>query len=479
MGQVDQGSQRQALNTMSSHSALSSTLTHSLSKFARELRFEDLPHQAVERAQTAIVDCLGCMVAGTQTQPGQIALKWAVQESGGPLSTVVGMGLKTSPSMAAFVNGVTAHALDYDDVSPPMIGHPSVPLVPALLAAAERVGASGSELLTAYIVGFDVEARLGRLMNPEHYAHGWHATSTLGALAAAVGVATLMKLPDSSLRNALGIAASGAGGLRKNFGSMSKALHAGQAAQRGISAAMLAAIGFDADPEILEGPHGFLDTFRGSIPCAKSSESALFTVDQTLEILSSGVGIKQYACCGCSHTSIDALLTLVKAHAVKPVDIERVECRVNSLVPGVLIHEHATTGFQGKFSMHYSVAVALLDGEAGPRQFEDERARQDDVQALQRRVSMTVDPSIPIQHGVFPAKVSLHLKGGAVLYAEAQKAQGMHPDLPLSQGQVDLKFLSCASYSLSESDAKVALDLLHQLPRLNNLQPLMSLLLGR
>lgn len=453
-------------------------LTQSLATFARDLRWEDLPIPAIERAVTAIIDCIGCMMAGTATEPGQIAGVWAHQEGGAPHCTVVGMGTRTSPSLAAFVNGVTGHALDYDDVSPPMIGHPSVPLVPALLAAAEIAGSSGADLLTAYVIGFDVEARIGRLMNPDHYAHGWHATSTLGALAAAAGAGRLLKLSDTGMRHALGIAASGAGGLRKNFGSMSKALHAGQAAQRGLSAALLAAQGFDADPDILDGLHGFLDAFRGAALQAPSPESAYFDVTQPLEILTSGVGIKQYACCGCSHTSIDALLGLVKAHAVEPAHIERVECHVNSLVPGVLIHEHAETGFQGKFSMSYSVAVALLDGEAGPRQFEDERAGRSDVQALQRRVFMHVDPTIAIQHGVFPAKVVLRLKDGTILTGEAHKAQGMHPDLPLSAAQVDAKFLGCASYALSHESATQALSVLRRLETLTDLRSTMLLLQG-
>ena len=478
MGQAHQRGQRQALIAMSNQAMTPAGLTHSLSSFARELRWEHLSASAVDRALTAVIDCLGCMMAGTHTEPGQIAMRWAQKEGGAPLSTVVGMQLRTAPALAAFVNGVTAHALDYDDVSPPMIGHPSVPLVPALLAAAEVCGASGQEFLTAYVVGFDVEARIGRLMNPEHYAHGWHATSTLGALAAAAGAGRLLGLTDAQMRHALGIAASGAGGLRKNFGSMTKALHAGQAAQRGLSAAMLAAQGFDADPEILDGPHGFLDAFRGELQAPRSTAGLQFDVSQPLEMVSSGVGIKQYACCGCSHTSIDALLGLMSQHPVNVADIDKVVCRVNSLVPGVLIHAHALTGFQGKFSMQYSVAVALLDREAGPRQFEDERASKADVQDLQRRIFMEVDPSIPIQHGVFPAKVAMHLKNGTVLRGESHKAQGMHPDLPLSAQQVNSKFLSCASYALSEPNAKELLAQLRNLPHIQNVASLAPLLIG-
>ncbi|MES2975425.1 MAG: MmgE/PrpD family protein [Pseudomonadota bacterium] len=454
------------------------TLTESLSAFARGLRFEDLPADAVARARTAIIDCIGCMLAGASTDPGRIASAWAQDEGGAPRATAVGFGYRTAPSLAALVNGTTGHALDYDDVSPPMIGHPSVPLVPAILAAAESAGSSGADILVAYVVGLDVEARLGRLMNPDHYAYGWHATSTYGALAAAAAAGRLLGLDDAQMRHALGIAASGAGGLRKNFGSMTKALHAGQAAQRGLSAALLAAKGFDADPDILDGQHGFLDTLRGQAAKPWDASMIRFAVDQPLEITESGVGIKQYACCGCSHTAIDVLTDLMRDEGFTGKDIERIDCGVNVLVPGVLIHKYAQTGFQGKFSMAYSVAVAALDGAAGPRQFEDERAAQADVQAMQQRVFMTVDPDIPVSHGVFPTRLKVTLKGGRTLAGASYKARGMHPDLPLSDAQVDAKFQACASYALAPDAAGQALALLRRLETLDGVAQLMPLLAG-
>src|SRR5688572_16423902 len=429
------------------------SLTASLSHFIHSLRLEDLPSNAIDRARTAIIDCVGCMLAGAVTEPARIMSEWIAEEGGAQRATAIGLGFRTSGSLAALVNGTTGHALDYDDVSPPMIGHPSVPLVPALLAAAEIRNASGAEIVSAYVIGLDVEARLGRLMNPEHYAYGWHATSTFGVLAAAAGAGRLLGLDEAKLRNALGIAASGAGGLRKNFGSMVKSLHAGQAAQRGLVAALLAAKGFDADPDILDGQHGFLDTFRGQVGQAKNASSISFVADQALEIIESGVGIKQYACCGCSHTALDALLDLVREHNFKADDIERIDCGVNSLAPGVLIHHSAQTGFQGKFSMEYSVAIGMLDGVAGPRQFEDERAQRADVQSMQRRVFMHVDPEIPVQHGVFPTKVKVKLRNGKTLTGQADKARGMHPDLPLSEVEIDTKFHACAAYALTRGAA--------------------------
>jgi 2-methylcitrate dehydratase PrpD len=454
------------------------SLTQSLSNFGRNLKFSDLSSEAILRTKNAIIDCIGCMLAGTLTEPGRIASNWAIAEGGGSLSTAIGLGYKTSPSIAAFVNGTTGHALDYDDVSPPMIGHPSVSLVPAIFAASELNLAHGTKILVAYVIGLEIQARIGRLMNPHHYAFGWHATSTLGAVASAASVARIMNLDDIKFRNALGISASGAGGLRKNFGSMTKALHAGQAAQRGISAAMLASSGFDADLNILDGQHGFLDTFRGSSENILDSESIRFDLLQPLEIIESGIGIKQYACCGCSHTAIDVLFDLMSAHGFSHDQIERIDCYVNRLVPGILIHTHASTGFQGKFSMAYSVAIAALDGKAGPKQFDDKRAANFDIQSMQKKVFMSIDSNIPVTHGVFPTRVDIKLKDGSNYIGTSNKARGMHPDLPLSQQQVDDKFRLCAADVIDLDKTENALNHLRNLENISNIKELMNLISG-
>jgi 2-methylcitrate dehydratase PrpD len=449
-------------------------LTSSLGEFARSLRFDDIPAGGVARVRNAIADCIGCMLAGTPTEPARIAAGWARDEAGAGRATAVGFGFATTPALAAFVNGISGHALDYDDVSPPMIGHPSVALVPAILAAAESVDATGTDIITAYAIGLDAAARLGRLMNPDHYAHGWHATSTLGAIGAAIAAGRLLALEEAQMRNAIGMAASGAGGLRKNFGSMTKALHAGQAAQRGLTAALLAQRGFDADPAILDGPHGFLDAFRGGRTEPADAASITFDTRQPLEIMASGVGLKQYACCGCTHIAIDVLLDLAREHRFAAADVERIDCGVNPLAPGVLIHSRAATGFQGKFSMQYSVGIAMLDGEAGPRQFEDERAQRADAQAMQQRVTMYVDPDMPIDQGVFPMRVTVHLRNGRVLRGEAFKARGMHPDLPLDERQISAKFMGCAAQATRPVDGQRALAQLLDLEQVASARALMQ-----
>lgn len=454
------------------------SLTASLARFAATLQYRDIPEAGVARCRAAIIDGTGCMLAGSAEPAARIVRAFLTDQACTGRASIVGSADRTSPTGAAMANGTSGHALDYDDVNQPMIGHPSVTLLPALFAAGEMTNATGAAIVTAYVIGLDAEARLGRLINPGHFAHGWHPTSTLGPLGAAIGAGRLLGLDEHRLRHALGIAASGAGGLRKNFGSMVKPYHAGQAAERGLAAALLAAKGFDADPDILDGPHGFLQTFRGHAPEGLDAESVRFGVNEPLEIMRSGVGLKLHACCGCSHTALDVVLDLAAEHGIDAADVDGVECSINVQAHDALVHHHAKTGLQGKFSMEYSVAVALLDGATGPPQFADERARRADVDAFQRRVLVRVDPGIPVRHGTFPSRVVIRLRDGRLLTGYSDKARGTDPTLPLSDAQVDAKFRGCATGTLNARCTEDALMLLHDFERLPNLEALMQAVTG-
>lgn len=454
------------------------SLTASLARFAATLTYTDIPDAGVARCRTAIIDGTGCMLAGSAEPAARIVRAFLTDQACTGRASIVGSADRTSPTGAAMANGTSGHALDYDDVNQPMIGHPSVTMLPALFAAGEITNATGADIITAYVVGLDAEARLGRLINPGHFAHGWHPTSTLGPLGAALGAGRLLGLDEHQLRHALGIAASGAGGLRKNFGSMVKPYHAGQAAERGLAAALLAAKGFDADPDILDGPYGFLQTFCGHAPERLDVESVRFNVNQPLEIMQSGVGLKLHACCGCTHTALDVVFNLAADYGIEAANVECVECSVNLQAYDALAHHHATTGLQGKFCMEYCIAVALLDGATGPRQFDDERARQADVDAFQRRVVMRVDPGIPVRHGIFPSRVAIRLRDGQLLTGYSDKARGTDPTLPLSDAQVDAKFRSCATGTLNARATEDALILLRDFECLPNLDALMQAVTG-
>jgi 2-methylcitrate dehydratase PrpD len=311
-------------------------------------------------------------------------------------------------------------------------------------------------------------------MNPSHYAAGWHATATLGTLAATVGAATLLGLDEAATAAAIGIGASSAGGIRRNFGSGVKPLHAGMAARNGVFAASLAARGFRAAPDALDGDRGFVHVFGGA---DRPDLSALrFDDGAPLEIIASGVGIKRYPCCGCTHSALDALLALRAQHRPDPAKVAAIHCTMNALVPDILVHHRPETPPQAKFSMEYCLAVALLDGACGIAQFKPDRVARDDVQALLRRVTTSVDPAIPYRNGVYPGTVTVTLDDGTMLAESAEEARG-HPDFPLSVEELRGKFLDCAAAALPPARAEsafAALAALDSAPRLTDITALLE-----
>ena len=437
------------------------------------LQFGDIPEEGVVRAKASIADAVGCVLAGSVTEEAEPVRAMVLADGGAPVAQLFGHVTRLPPAAAALANATAGHALDYDDSSPPMIGHPSVSLVSALFALAEQEGRSGKDIIAAYVAGLDVGARLGRHLNPAHYAAGWHATATLGTLAAATGSAHLLRLKAQGARTALGIAASSAGGIRKNFGSMVKPLHAGFAARNGVVAALLAHNGLTADADALDGERGFIDVFKGA--AEPDVERISFDAREPLEIVASGVGIKRYACCGCTHSALDALLELRSERKINPQSVTSIECTMNTLVPDILVHHRPTTPAQAKFSMEYCLAVALIDGDCGIDQFTDARVADGEVRRLLERVHTIVDPAIPYRNGVYPGTVTLRFADGSSVARHAGEAKG-HPDLPLSLDDLRLKFASCAGRALPATAANAAFAMLCDLERVDHIGRLTKLL---
>lgn len=442
--------------------------TRHYAEIGATLRFDALGAEAVARARACIVDALGCMLAGAASEDAHVVRAAAGLDGRGGVPAL-GTPARLPATAAALANGTAGHAFDYDDSSPPMIGHPSVPIMAAVISLAEGRRVSGADVIAAYVAGLEIAAGLGRRMNPAHYAAGWHATATLGTLAATLAGVRLRGLGAGAAASALGVAASSAGGVRKNFGSMAKPLHAGLAARNGVLAVLLAEAGFETDPAALDGANGFIDNFRG--------EADVPALDWSLplEIVASGVGIKRYPCCGCTHSALDAVLALRAEHGIEGGDVASVHCTMNGLVPDILVHHRPETPAQAKFSMEYCLAVALLDGACGLGQFEPARVASADVQALLRRVGTEVDPAIAYRNGVYPGTVTVTLRNGTVLSASREEALG-HPDLPLSTADLRQKFLECATRALPERRAAEAFAMLAGLEDLPDFGRLVSLL---
>jgi 2-methylcitrate dehydratase PrpD len=414
-----------------------------LASYACAESFAKLPEAAVRAARRAILDTLGVMVAGAREDTAVRARALVEHRRGREEATIAGTALRASVEDAALVNGVAAHALDYDDVQASLSGHPSVPVLPPALALAERERASGAALLTAFVVGVEIEAKLGRAVNPAHYEVGWHATSTLGVFGAAAAAGKLLGLAPEAMARALAIAASMSSGIKANFGTDCKPWHGGHAARCGLEAAQLAAAGFTANPSVLEHGDGFGSTHGAGMK--PDWELAVAGLGAPHEIVTPGIGVKRFPACASTHQSLDAVLELVAAHAIDPAAVAGVECAVSYMAPHQLIYDRAETGLQGKFSMPYCVAAALLDRTVGLAQFADERVRRADVQALMPKVRMVVHPEQTTRESL-PARfseVTVTLTDGRTLVKRVDQAKGQ-PRNPLSDAELEVKFRDAA-----------------------------------
>jgi 2-methylcitrate dehydratase PrpD len=416
------------------------TITTRLAEFAVKTSLEDCPPEAIALVRRATLDTLGVMLAGAREPAAMIVQRLCRAEGGTPLCTVAGTSLMTNPTWAALANGVAGHAHDFDDTNFALMGHPSAPLLAAALAAGEAEMLDGRALATAYVIGFEIDAALGLALNPAHYERGWHATSSLGTLGCAAAAARLLGLDVAQVRTALGIAASLASGLKENFGSMTKPYHAGHAARNGVWAAQLAREGFTAADTALDGPQGYLAAFGDG---AHALAGALDALGRTWQLLASGIAVKPYPSCALTHSAIDAVLELRRAHALRPAEVAAVDVAVNRVVPGVLLHVAPTTALQRKFSMQFCTAAALANGRVDLASFTDGPV-DDAVRELMTRVTMTVDPSLPddLERHAWTA-VRIRLADGRTLTSPARGAQG-HPGTPLGDDALRAKFLACA-----------------------------------
>ncbi|HEX9365687.1 MAG TPA: MmgE/PrpD family protein [Vicinamibacterales bacterium] len=428
------------------------------------------PAAARTRAAAALLDTVGVTLAGAP-EPASRIVREMVAADGGNACAVFGTPVRASAAGAALANGTAAHALDYDDMCFVSLAHPSAPLVPAILAAAELAGATGRAVLDAYVVGFEIEARLGALMNPRHYQRGWHCTSTLGTIGAAAAVSRLLGLGATATGHALAIAASEASGLKENFGTMVKPLHAGLAARNGVTAALLARGGMTASEQALDGPQGLLVAMDSE---GKALGDATSDLGARWEIVETGISIKLYPSCAGTHPSLDAILDLRRRARFSADEIERIEIDVDSIVPTILIYERPATGLEGKFSLPFCAAAAVVFGRVGIDTFEPASLKNPVVTALMSRVAMRVDPLLD---GSGPpltqARIAITLRDGRVLTQHANGARG-YPAQPASDEELDAKFLACARRSVSEAAAVRALDLIRTIDEIEDVRTLIA-----
>jgi 2-methylcitrate dehydratase PrpD len=429
----------------------------------------------METARHGVVDAIGCMLAGVGSEVATVVRGVASENGSAPRCAVLGTRLSLAPPDAAAANAAAGHALDYDDISWSLYGHPSVAVVPAALAAAQMFGRTGRHFLEACVVGMEVAAVLGRYANPRHYQGGWHATSTIGIFGAVAAAARLAGVSAAAARSALGICASMSAGLQQNFGSMTKPFHAAHANRSAILALQLAMAGMTSDAHALEGPLGWFRVLARSEP--PPCDALARELGSRWQVIDPGIVLKRYPSCGATHCALDAVETLRTSERFAWTDIERVECIAHPLALQVLKHPRPASGLEGKFSMHFCVAVALVDGPPGLRHFSQRWIEDPRVGELLPRVTLQADPSLDdgSRSDALPARVRLLLRDGRVLEHAVRIPQG-DPRNPLGTAERRAKFDECASGVLASEAIGTAWQRLESLATLPDLRELIALL---
>jgi aconitate decarboxylase len=420
----------------------SKPLTRGLAEWVAEPPFLQVPEDVQPLLRTAFVDTVACMFSGEHEAVTQMALTLVQNRGSLPQVRLVTGQARLSVSDAAFVSAVSAHALDYDDMA--LNGHPSVVLVPALLATGEHLGTSDALLLKSYLVGYEVWAELvGREPDSLH-TKGWHPTSVIGTVAVAAAVAHLMGLNAAQTSNALGIAGSMSCGLMGNFGSMTKPLHAGWAAEHGVHAAQLATLGVTASADILESKVGFLSALSPK----SNADRSEWTPPDALRIRHNGLSIKKYPVCYAAHRVIDGMLELKRAHGFSAADIRSITPTLSTVTASVLHAHRPQTGLQAKFSIEFACAMAASDGLFGLPQVTDEQVQRADIQALMERVkAKTVEPGCPIEPGfALHDEVTVELMDGTQLDSGPVRFARGHAKRPLPADGITAKWQGCLAH---------------------------------
>ncbi|MCH7912617.1 MAG: MmgE/PrpD family protein [Deltaproteobacteria bacterium] len=457
-------------------------LTREVAEFVRGTRYGNIPGEVIRSAKGFVLDGLGVILAGS-TERGSRIIHSHVRQMGGRLeATVLGTGLMAPVPKAALANGVSGHAMDYDDTqlstSPDkvygLLTHPTVPVLSAVLAVGERQKISGKELLLAYILGVEVECRIADAINRRHYQEGFHSTATIGGLGAAVAVGKLLRLKEEGLERALGLAASMASGLRENFGTMTKPLHAGRSAENGVTAAQLAKMGFTTAHNILEARRGFFKAMAGGF----DEEKIAGCLGRPYFIVEPGISIKPYPSGSLSHPAQDLILDMVKTHNLRADDIDAVEVGTNSNVPNALIYPMPKTALEGKFSIPFCMAMGVLERKAGIAQFRDRKVREPRVVEFMKRVTLYVDQELEgLGYDQVRSRIRIKLKNGKVIEGRADVAKG-HPLKPMTWDELGEKFSDCARLVLPRQNGDKAIDLVGQLERMRSILPLIRLIAG-
>jgi 2-methylcitrate dehydratase PrpD len=433
-------------------------VTETLASFVVTTTYDDVPESVHEKSREAIRDAVGVAVYGSQHEVGETVGRYADRMFPGEGATVLGRGQST-PAGAALSNGAATHAIDYDDTFESIVIHPSGPVFSAALAAVEESGGDSRDLLTAYAVGCEAAYRVGQSTYPTHYDHGWHATGTAGSFGAAAAVGSALDLPVAEMRYALAIVASGSSALKKNFGSMTKPLHPGHAAQVGVRAAFLAADGFTGDESILDGEmgYGMVMSPAGDYDTGEITEG----LGETWAI--TDIGYKPYPSGVITHAAMDALRDIVVDEDLAPEDVDRVVVTLDEAASSMLIHADAGNALQAKFSIEFCLASVLRARDPGVREFSDEYVTEPETRAAMELVERDFEENLfGDDYAGYGGRVVVETTGGERYENEERRAPG-GPNNPVSEERLRGKFFECAETVFDRDDAEELCDAVESL----------------
>jgi 2-methylcitrate dehydratase PrpD len=449
------------------------TLTDRLVEHVRAMSYAELPVKAVEMARHVCLDGVGVTLAGA-TEPsglGTLITRYVREQAGPSQASVIGGGFQTSMLDAAFANGTMAHALDFDNTWYPM-NHPTSPALPAILALAEHHGHGGHEVITAIVAAFEVQARLRMASTGLHTGRGFHKPGMTGVMGAVAGGITLLHLDHTQATMAFGIAGSRAGSLSLNTGTMTKSSHSGHAARMGLESAVLASMGWTATHDVF-GPGGYFDTFLGD---EQQPERLVENFGDPFRMVEPGVGFKKHPSNYFTHRPIDAALVIRQDPAFSLEDLESVTVRFPPL--DYVNRPRPESGLDGKFSVQYTTALALLDGRITIESFTDERRFADDIEKLLPKIEVVHDPAIPTDFEKLHVIVTARMAGGKEVSERVDELTGM-PGVPLTPQQRMDKYLMCAERVLDPADAAALAEQIEKVDELPDVRGLMEIARGR
>jgi 2-methylcitrate dehydratase PrpD len=424
-------------------------LTEQVANFVLNTSYESIPADVIELGKKSILDAIGLALYGATDETWKILDEYLMPfRGGGRTTTVIGTNVHLPSRFAAFANGVAIHAEDFDDTQLSshsdrvygLLTHPTVPVFPSALAVAELQKSSGKDLLLAYEIGVEVECKVAEAIAPRHYEDGFHSTGTCGVFGSVSACARLYKFDLLHTMRAMGLAASQAAGLRESFGTMTKPFHAGHAAEAGVVATDLTALGWTAAEKILEAQRGFFHAYGGSY----DPETITKGMGNPWTFASPGISIKPYPSGSLTHPAMTELEKLIHQNKIQGSDVESLEVGTNRNMPNALIHHEPKNALQAKFSMEFCMAILLVEGKAGLPQFTDTVVNRSDVQEMIRRVRFVVSPEAEAAgYDKMTSLLTLKLKNGKTITGRADFAKGS-PSNPMSYDDVADKFMGCA-----------------------------------